>query len=291
MQQPARRTALAAAAVLALAVTTAGCGGDEKPAADAAASTSATSGASVTASPTDTPTDTPSSTPSASAAATTGTASGALTRDTFVAAMTKAMKDRGSAHMHMSMAGSLEATGDVSYAGDSPAMQMTMTMASMSSAKIEMRFLDGTMYLSVPGLTPKGKYLAVTSKDASFGPMIKQFQNFGPDGTLAMLKKGVKKFEHVGSTTIDGTSFEHYRVTVDPRALTSELGLPSGAPGSVPKSVTEELYIGQDNLMRRAVMTVSGQKFTVDVTDWGKAVHITAPPASQVTKAPAGLAG
>jgi hypothetical protein len=156
---------------------------------------------------------------------------------------------------------------------------------------MEMRFVGGTMYMQIPGMTPAGKFIAISEDDATFGPMLKQLQNFGPDGAVAMMDKGVKDFRHVGTSTIDGKSYEHYRVTVDPSAVAGDLNLPSGAASSAPKSVTEELYLDSDNLMRRVTMNVDGHKVIVDATDWGKPVHVTAPPASAIVKMPQGATG
>jgi hypothetical protein len=283
VSHPFRRTAVAAVAALALGGSLAACGSD-KDTKDAATGVSPTSSTTADA------TGSASSSPSAAASESStgdGSTSGALTKANFADAMSAAIKAKGSAHMTMSMANSLRASGDVSYAGKSPAMQMTMTM---SGAKIEMRFVDDTMYMSIPGMTPKGKFVAITGDDATFGPMLKQFRELGPDGSVAMMRKGVKEFKHVGRAKIDGKSFEHYRVTIDPSVGLAALGM-DNVPGDSAKIVTQDLYVDKDNLMRRTVMTVSGQTITVDVTDWGKPVRISAPPASQVTKAPAGLAG
>jgi hypothetical protein len=38
-------------------------------------------------------------------------------------------------------------------------------------------------------------------------------------------------------------------------------------------------------------MDVQGKRVVVDATDWGKPVHVTAPPASAVVKMPGGSTG
>jgi hypothetical protein len=290
MQIPVRRTAVAAVSVLALSGIAAGCGSDSKDDAKAASS-----GASSSASADSSTSTAPSTSASAGASPSTGTGAGspaaALTKDNFVAALTSAIKDHKSAHLTMSFEGALSASGDVSYAGSTPTMRLTMTMGAVSGQngqKIEMRFVDGTMYLQVPGMTPAGKFLSVGKDDATFGPMLEQLQNFGPNGAVAMMDKGVKDFRHVGSATIDGKSYEHYRVTVDPSAVAGDLNLPSQGAGKIPKSVTEDLYLDADHLMRRATMEVQGHKVVVDATDWGKPVHVAKPKAADLVKMPGG---
>jgi hypothetical protein len=280
-----RRTAVAAVTVLALGGLTAGCGGSGTK--DDARGTAATGDTTSTGT---SPGSSPSSTPTASTGADAGgsTSAGGLDKDSFAAALSSAIKKHKTAHVTMSFAGTLTAEGDVSYAADDPAMRLTMQMGAMSRGKMEMRFVDGTMYMQVPGMTPDGKFLQIGKDDATFGPMLKQLQNFGPDGAVAMMGKGVKSFRHVGSSTIDGKSYAHYQVTVDPRAVASDLNLPSDGASDLPKNVTEDLYVDSDNLMRRVTMEVQGHKVVVDATDWGKPVHVTAPPKSQIMKMPAG---
>jgi hypothetical protein len=296
MRLPLRRTAVGAVAVLAVGGFAAGCGSDHKDDAKNADATTAGTGSSSSTSPSPSagtsPSVSASGSPSGSATGSAGT--GTLTRGNFVAALTAAIRQHHSAHLTMSFQGTLDASGDVSYAGSTPTMRLTMSTgpASGSSAqRMEMRFVDGTMYLQVPGMTPAGKFVAISKDDATFGPMLKQLQNFGPDGTVTMLGKGVRQFSHVGTSTIDGKSYEHYRVTVDPRAVAKDLDLPAQGTTGMPKSITEDLYLDSDNLLRRATMDVEGRRVVVDATDWGKPVHVTAPPAADVVRMPAGATG
>jgi hypothetical protein len=189
----------------------------------------------------------------------------------------------------MSLAGTMSATGDVGYAGGSPAMQLAMTMPGSGGQKMNLRLVDRTMYLQVPGLTPAGKFLAVGKDDRTFGSMIGKIQSFSPGGALTLMGKGVKGFTHVGSTTIDGTSFAHYRVTVDRSALDDDFGVPSGATRG-PKVVTEDVYVDGQNLLRRVTMKVDGHLMRLDTTGWGKRVRVAAPAAVDVVEPRQGLA-
>jgi hypothetical protein len=69
---------------------------------------------------------------------------------------------------------------------------------------------------------------------------------------------------------------------VDTEAVAKTLGGLAAAAGNLPKSVTYDLYVDQDHLMRRVVMTVAKQTITMTVSKWGEPVDIKAPPASQV---------
>ncbi len=81
-----------------------------------------------------------------------------LTRDDFVQSVYDASIDAGSAHVALETTGGMatEADGDISYAGGSPSMQMTMT-SQLGAGPSEIRLVDGTLYLQIPGITPRGQ--------------------------------------------------------------------------------------------------------------------------------------
>lgn len=223
-----------------------------------------------------------STSPSTAAAAT-------LTRANFASAMTDAIQTKHSAHLQLAIGKAVSAVGDVAYDGTTPTMQLALTF---SGQQAELRFVNGTAYLSVPGLTPAGKFLEVKPGNAMMGSLVQQLKNFGPNGAITLLRSAVKDFRDTGTTTIDGQQVRHYRVTVDPAALLRQMKLPTGVPTtSLPKSITEDLYVGAGNLMRRVVLDAAGQKVTIDTTKWGEPVHVTAPPPSKVIKSPTGMGG
>jgi hypothetical protein len=101
----------------------------------------------------------------------------------------------------------------------------------------------------------------------------------------------------VGHESLDGASTTHYRATIELDQLAGKLGgsvgqvaydelVSKGAPSSVPVDV----WVGDDGLVRRVSLddsvTVSGQtatlKFQLDVSDYGTAVNVSAPPSDQV---------
>jgi hypothetical protein len=216
-------------------------------------------------------------------------ASAVLTKTTFASKMSDAIQKYHSTHLNLSIGSAVTAVGDVAYQGSAPLMQLAMTF---SGQKAELRFVDDTAYLSIPGLTPAGKFLAVKPDNAMMGSLVNELKSFGPDGAISMLRGSVKGFQDLGTTTIDGRQVRHYRITVDPATMAKSLQLPAGVPTtSLPRSVTEDLYVDSRNLLRRAVLDAAGQKVTIDATKWGEPVHVTAPPKSDVVKSPSGLPG
>ncbi|MGH3413394.1 MAG: hypothetical protein ACRDPH_09980 [Marmoricola sp.] len=204
-----------------------------------------------------------------------------LTKANFASVVSRAVQQKKSAHMTMSMGSQMQGVGDVKYAAGGPEMKMTMTMGGH---KMQMRYVDQAMYLKAAGLPSGNKFLKITKASPMMGQMIGKIQSFGPQGSIQMMKKGLKKLKDVGSTTIGGQKVEHYRATIDTRALVAKMGMPKSQMSQVPNTMTEDVYLGSGNLLRRAIVNVMGNKVVVNATKWGEPVHVQAPPASQVTK-------
>jgi len=260
-----RRTLAAIGVVAAMTALSACNGGDQaKKAGGAQSSASATSSAG---------------SPSSSAAA------GHLDKAGLVRALTVGQVKAGSAHVAMRMTGatSLEAQGDVAYHGKNPQMRMTMTMAQLGNGKMELRFVDGILYLNIPKVTPAGKFIRVDPQDRN-NPLSKNFgslsEQMNPLNSFAAMKQGVRKVRYVGNETVNGTPTDHYVVTVDSAALTR--AMKQQQVGALPKQLTYNMWLDQQNLLRRMRFQVQGLTTEMNVSRWGEPVHVQAPPQSKV---------
>ncbi|WP_310963101.1 LppX_LprAFG lipoprotein [Nocardioides terrisoli] len=230
-------------------------------------------------------TSAPVSSPSGSTGTTTGSATaGRLTKADFVQTVSSAVGAQKTAHVAV-RSQLLKVDGDVSYAGKASAMAMTL---AVNGQKGEVRIVDGVLYMSMPGLTPAGKFVKLTASDPNIGPLIGQIRNFGPQGNLEAMSKGLQKVQYIGADTVDGAKVDHYKVTVDARAMLKQMGtaVPKAAKDKIPHTVTYDMYLDSNHLMRRIVIDLMGQQTRVDVTNWGKPVHISAPPASDLVAKP-----
>jgi LppX_LprAFG lipoprotein len=268
-----RTRSLAALAAGALVLTAlAGCGSDDDKSKDASAKSTASA----------------SSSPSASSSAgTDGTADAAaddgppaapgerLTKDNLVATMLAAMRDKKTARMTMDIGSSISADADVRYTGDGTEMKMSM---SMGSTKATVILVDGTVYLRQAA---GAKYQKITKDTLGAGETFDQLTALSPSSSIAAMRGAVKKVEYAGTDTVDGTKVDKYHVTTDASAMAKTLGQ-SGSTSDLPESVTYDLYVDRDHLMRRIDMTVSDQTIKVLVSDWGKPVTIEAPAPSEV---------
>ena len=207
-----------------------------------------------------------------------------LTKDTW--AKTVANSSSQTSHIVMKMGSMLTGSGDVSTSNGTPAMKMTMKITTGGKTiNMEERLVDGTIYISAPGMIPGGKWMKVDSKTPGLGDMASMLKNFDPSSMAAMGKDAITTFKYVGADTIDGDSVHHYKLVVDTTKAVKKLGmgsLVSQAGSSVPKSITEEVYLNADNTVRRITGTIEGQNLQVDRTPLSGSVDVKAPPAGDV---------
>ncbi|HEX2894610.1 MAG TPA: LppX_LprAFG lipoprotein [Marmoricola sp.] len=200
-----------------------------------------------------------------------------LTKDNLVPTMLAAMRDKKTAHMTMQFGSSIGAEADLRYNGDRTDMKMSMDMGSSKAVVI---MVDKVLYLQQ---SAGGKFRKIDASDPAMGSLLSGMSSFGPESSIGAMKGAVKSVEKVGTSTVDGAQVDKYQVTVDSASIAKTLGSGAGAAaGQLPKTVTYDLYVDHDHLMRRIDMTVANQHITMVVSKWGEPVDITAPPASQV---------
>ena len=110
---------------------------------------------------------------------------------------------------------------------------------------------------------------------------------FQPGDLLSLAKSEGVRVHKVGPATIGGAATTHYRVSIDPAKALKASGLASpslaGAAGQL-KTVTENVWVGKDGLLRRIQSAYGVEKshfaLTMDLYDYGAHVTIAAPPSS-----------
>lgn len=211
-----------------------------------------------------------------------------------------------SVHVTMAMSvpgvGSIDSTGDMVFR---PSVAEHLTMVLPSVGDLEMVLVNGTMYVKLPaalsgagkpwtrfdlgGDNPLAQSLGATANLADQVDPAKLIQQIAAAGTIT-------KVTH---DTVHGVPTTHYAITVDVAKLATSL---SGNPAEQQaqraladhgvRSVPFDVWVDGDNLPVRVVTHVAyaepatGQSeqvtVTIDYTDWGKPVTVTAPPADQV---------
>jgi predicted small secreted protein len=215
-------------------------------------------------------------------------ASTELTKENFFTEVTKAQQEAGTSHVEMAFGvggQEVKASGDVAV-GTTPAESaMSMTMDLGGQGKVDMRLVDGVLYMNMGPMT-ENKFTKIDLTDDS-NPVGKEFggllDSVDPSKQLEQLQEAITGFEQKGKAEkLDGVEATPYVVTVDSSKISEELG--AAAQGAqVPDELVYTMYVGPDNLPRRISMDVSGTKMTMDYSKWGEDVDIKAPAKDQVS--------
>lgn len=275
--RPKLRLALAGLAILGLAGGVSACGSSSGsdsatgPTDSATGTTTATSGGSGAAAP------------GAGATYSPGTSlSAAQVLDLMKNASTALTTAHIQMTMGMSSTGSITASGDISQ---NPLAE-DMTMKIMGK-QMEVRMVDQTMYMHMPGLTSGSSWMKMDlSAFSKLGMGSISSSITDPMGMLDDVSKAVSQATYVGPATVNGQSLDHYRLSLDSKKVMS-VALPSGTPSdlpgvSMPKQVTEDVYLDSRGRMSKASVDM-GSLGTVSavLSDFGEKVDVAKPPADQ----------
>lgn len=192
-------------------------------------------------------------------------------------------------------------TGDADLAYGPPmSMQMTMAVTAQGQTmNMQMRMLNDTIYMQIPGETPAGKFLSVNLSDlpggVAYQQILSQYENLGPQSIADEFKKGLQSLKNDGVTEIDGQQVRHYTATINPAAVAAALGNNTEAQQIAGQlsTITEEIYMAPGDQIRRVDMALPAPigPLQLDFTNWGAPVNVVAPPASDtVPVSPSDLA-
>lgn len=217
-----------------------------------------------------------------------------LSSSSFVTAVSDATSQAQSVHVegtitaqgqHVSVVAD-QAAGDGTVSGVHGTIRATVP----GMGAIEARVVGGVLYLQAGqlGIAQAGKpWVKVDLTDTSnpIGKMLSQLSgSLGPD-QFAQTLKGLSSLRKLGTETVDGVATTHYQVTIDTARLTTVLGFHPGQLGSagLPKTLSYQVWL--DSSSRPVEVSMSTPTFGVELhfSRWGEAVHVVAPPASQVS--------
>lgn len=197
-----------------------------------------------------------------------------------------AMRKAGTAKVAMSSSTG-QVAGLLSFQGGVPDVDLAVTGPSGQVA-MEMKFVDGLLYVAIPGLTPDGKFFKFDQNSKALGKQVKSLRSSTPDQSAKMMAQALKALYEVGPEKIDGDATTHYVVVVD--AVKAQQLAGQKVDPSLPETSTFDMWVTKGKQIRRIVQQVDGQTAAqFDYTDWGAKLSVTAPKASDVVKAPKGL--
>jgi hypothetical protein len=188
-----------------------------------------------------------------------------------------------------------------------PAGAENATMAQLQHATLTEIALEQNggyvIYMRFPAFIssqlPGGKQwmkLDLTKLGKSAGVNLSQLMSgtqLEPGDMLSMLKGEGATVQALGPATTDGVATTHYRVKIDMAKALQSKGVTSPLLKGIAaklKTIPEDVWIGKDGLVRRLALNFSIPQgpaparmgMTMDFSDYGAHLSITAPPSSQV---------
>lgn len=207
-----------------------------------------------------------------------------LTQNNFTSSMVNAVKDKHSLREVTTSEGK-SASVEFDALGKTLAMRITQQVAASkgSPAGTVVAILIGNdLYArKTPGRTGN-KWVKVQASDANLASVTGGIGKGDPAAIVSSLTKGMTSFKYIGATEIDGRPVEQYQMTLTAAAIGQSVG---SADLGANTPVTESVYLNEDNTLRRLVVTTPLGDVTVDFTDWGKPLGITAPAPADIMPA------
>ena len=194
-------------------------------------------------------------------------------------------------------------TGSADFSQDAMALDASVSAEGQHISLNEI-MVAGTLYEGIPGisLVEPGKSwvsadISQFANDATSGTAGALGTGDDPVATLHMLAQQGNTVTSLGPSTVDGDAVQGYAVTIDKAAVQKEL-----SAASVPAWLRQSLhgldfsgfnvrvYVDDQGQLRREVVGMSltvashtvSLSATVDFSDYGAPVDVSAPPADQV---------
>ncbi|CAN5562443.1 N/A [soil metagenome] len=210
-----------------------------------------------------------------------------LDRETLVPTITDAMLAAGSVRLDAAVKASGQSITIEGSQRIAKSVKDNAVDVSLSGEGVEGRLilLDTVLYLDL-GQPTGGKFVRVDLTKA--GPGSEMFDQLlrSTDTTASVesLQGAIKTLDVVGTEQVDGAKTTHYRLTVNTKKALTGQQLPPEQTKQLPNTLAYELWVDEDDLLRKMTADVAGAAVTFTLSDWGKPVDITAPPKAQISK-------
>ncbi|MFF2622402.1 LolA-like protein [Oerskovia jenensis] len=214
-----------------------------------------------------------------------------LTPENFAKRVTAAVVDAGSVTIAMSTeaaGATMDATGDIVMKDGK--QQLAMTMAVPGSEEMQIRVVDGLIYLNLGALS-QGKFATIDPADTS-NPMASSFEDLAaqmdPTTSVKELDGAITSIEKDGEPVdVDGVKAQPYTIVVDTTKLSGSMkDEVDAAGGALPETLTYQYWIDADDRMRKVVTSVQGATVEMTFTNWGEDLQVVAPSAEEITTEP-----
>lgn len=186
----------------------------------------------------------------------------------------------------------LGVSGAVDLTADSPALDVSLDLPPMGV--VDLLLVSGSAYVTIPGLTPEGKYFEVPAEDIESMGAQDLKNTLDLDSLMQTWDSSAQEVTFVGTEEINGEETDHYELQLDPQKVLDELGETAGPEvGSefgldldLASAGTYGIWVGDDDLIAKMVIASEDSQITITLDDWGQELQLQAPVASDVITFP-----
>jgi len=174
--------------------------------------------------------------------------------------------------------------GGVDASGESPAAQVTMDLPSMGT--VDLRLVDAAAYLSIPNVTPAGKYLEVPATELDDIGVADLTESLDVNALMEKWDASAQEIIFVGEDEVAGTTTDHFEIVVDPQEVLDEAGKTASPEMDLSGEVTYRIWVDEENLIRQMQLDLEQASATVTMDDWGQDLQVEAPEPADVVQMP-----
>jgi hypothetical protein len=178
--------------------------------------------------------------------------------------------------------------GAVDVSGESPALDMDMEIPGAGA--MEMRMIDGRLFMSMAGITPEGKFMEVPPEQ--LGDTATALEEVDITAQMDTWEESARKVVYVGEEDVDGQTMRHYQVTVDSAAAMDAAGVTgddaAAASSAMGEEFVYEVWLDDENLMRKLAFEMDGVVTEMTADNWGEEQDIEIPAEEDIVQGPGG---
>jgi len=198
----------------------------------------------------------------------------------FTDRLQAALADNPTAHISLE----IEVDGNVAMSaeGDQDLVAGSLDMdVEMADQQLGYRLVDGDYYFEQP---PKWVPVTRDSDNTAVRQALDQIQVLSMRNQFDAFVAGVEDAGVKGHEEVGGVRTRHYTATVDTTRSMAELEVDKDE--GMPDAIVYDVWLDQQDRIRRISFELNGATTTVNATSWGEPVDIEAPTESELAESP-----